>query len=250
MIKVRWARLANWGDALNPILIKKLSGHSPILVNENPDYLCIGSVLQWATKNTTVWGTGFIAEDRRIPAQVDIRAVRGPLTRKIILEQGFKCPEVYGDPALLYTRFYTPKTKKKYRYGIIPHYIDKKSPWLNQFRNNPNVKIIDIVTPAEESHINRFVDDVNECEIILSSSLHGIILGDALGIPSYWIELSNKVIGKGFKFADYFASVNRPIVPPIIPNQLDRIKDISSAFHKYKIDIDLDALYNACPFKK
>ena len=105
MLKVRWARLANWGDAINPILIEKLSGQTPVLVNENPDYLCVGSVLQWATKNTTVWGTGFIGEDRRLPCSVNIRAVRGPLTRNIILNQGFKCPEVYGDPAMLYTRF-------------------------------------------------------------------------------------------------------------------------------------------------
>lgn len=251
MLKVRWARLANWGDAINPILIKKLSGQIPVLVNENPDYLCVGSVLQWATKNTTVWGTGFIAEDRRLPCNVDIRAVRGPLTRDIILNQGYHCPEVYGDPAMLYTKlFYKPQTKKKYKYGIIPHYIDQKSPWLKQFLKNPDVKIIDIITPAEEKHINRFIDEVNECEIILSSSLHGIILGDSLGIPSYWIELSNKVIGKGFKFADYFASVKRPIVPPIIPNELDRIKDISSAFHDYEIDIDLNLLYSVCPFKK
>ena len=152
---------------------------------------------------------------------------------------------------MLYTKlFHKPQTKKKYKYGIIPHYIDQKTPWLKQFSKNPDVKIIDIITPAEEKHINRFIDEVNECEIILSSSLHGIILGDSLGIPSYWIELSNKVIGKGFKFADYFASVKRPIVPPIIPNELDRIKDISSAFHDYKIDIDLDLLYSVCPFKK
>ena len=35
MLKVRWARLPNWGDAINPILIEKLSGQTPVLVNEN-----------------------------------------------------------------------------------------------------------------------------------------------------------------------------------------------------------------------
>jgi len=250
MLNVKWARLWNWGDAINPILIEKISGRMPTYVNDNPDYLCVGSVLQWATKNTTVWGTGFIGEDRRLKCQVNIKAVRGPLTRDIILKQGYSCPEVYGDPAMLYTRFYKTKTLKKYRYGIIPHYIDQKSKWLQQFKNNPDVKIIDIITPPIECNINKFIDDVNECEIILSSSLHGIILGDTLGIPSYWIELSDKVIGKGFKFQDYFASVNRPAVQPIIPKPTDRIKDFSSAFYDYKISIDLDGLYAACPFKK
>lgn len=250
MLTAKWATSSNWGDCLNPILIKKISGDKPILVNTNPNYLCIGSVLQWAGPNTIVWGTGFIGEDRRLPCKVDIRAVRGPLTRNIILNQGYDCPEVYGDPAMLYTKFYKPKTKKKYRYGIIPHSIDQNSLWLTQFANNTDVKIIDIAVPAEEHLINKFMDEVNECEIILSSSLHGIILGDSLGIPSYWIELSDRVIGKGFKFADYFLSVNRPVVNPIIPNKLDRIKDISSAFYKYSINIDLDLLYSVCPFKQ
>ena len=96
----------------------------------------------------------------------------------------------------------------------------------------------------------RFVNEVNQCQIILSSSLHGIICGDSYGIPSYWIELSNKVIGKGFKFNDYFASVGRPLNDPIRPNLTDRIKDISHHFYDYEIDINLEKLLEACPFKK
>ena len=115
-----------------------------------------------------------------------------------------------------------------------------------QFKNNKNVKIIDI----KDWSINRFVDEVNQCETILSSSLHGIICGDSYGIPSYWIELSDKVHGAGFKFRDYFSSVNRPILDPIRPNLNQRIIAISNHFYKYKIDIDLDKLFNACPFKK
>lgn len=249
MIKTNWATLPNWGDTINPILIEKISGIKPTLVKNNPDYLCVGSILSWATKNTIVWGSGFIAKDRKIKYDIDIRAVRGPLTRNMVLEQGYNCPEIYGDPALLYPRFYKPNIQKKYRFGIIPHYVDQNSKWLNQFLNNANVKIIDIKVPSDERFINKFVDEVNECEIILSSSLHGIIAADAYGIPSYWIELSNNVIGNGFKFRDYFSSVGRPNIEPFRPNYTDKIKDFSSDFYKYDINIDLDLLYEACPFK-
>jgi pyruvyltransferase len=183
----------------------------------------------------------------RLPyAPNKIHAVRGPLTRDLLLKQGFDCPEIYGDPALLYPRFYKPNIKKKYRFGIIPHYADFSDPWVQKFSNNPDVKIINI----KDRTCNKFIDDIHECEILLSSSLHGIIAGDAYGIPSYWIELSNKVHGKGFKFNDYFLSVKRPLVEPIRPKLETNIKDFSNTFYNYKIDIDLDLLYNACPFKQ
>lgn len=193
-------------------------------------------------------GTGFMHSTSKIPFKPNIiHAVRGPLTRELLLKQKYECPETYGDPALLYPRFYKPNIIKKFKYGIVPHYIDKKNSWVNSFKNNPEVKIIDVL----DYNINRFVDELNECEIILSSSLHGIICADSYDIPAYWIELSNKVQGNGFKFKDYFMSVNRPIIDPIKPNNYNnKIKDISKYFYDYKINIDLDKLYNACPFKK
>jgi len=36
---------------------------------------------------------------------------------------------------------------------------------------------------------------------------------------------------------------------PIIPKLRDSIKDLESQFYPYKIDIDLERLYNAYPFK-
>ena len=248
-----WGENGNWGDALNQILCEQISGKDVNKIFTRTDdsifrYYCVGSILEHVqAENFEVWGSGLISEHGRLKVKPNkIHAVRGPLTRKILLSQGYDCPEVYGDPALLYPLFYQPKVIKKYRFGIIPHNIDKNNPWLYQFKNNPVVKIIDILDPTG----TRFVDEVNECEIILSSSLHGIICGDSYSIPSYWIELSNKVIGKGFKFRDYYLSVGRSIPTPIIPNATDRIKDISHNFNSYKINVDLNKLLESCPFKK
>lgn len=241
----------NWGDQLNKVLCEKISKKTVRFTDVfNPTEFCyinVGSVLGWsASPNCEIWGTGFISKDsgfKSIPRK--IHAVRGPLTRDKVLAQNIECPKVYGDPALLYPMFYKPNIKKQYKYGLIPHYLDQNSAWIQRFQNRKDVKIINVIDPT----INRFVDQVNSCEIILSSSLHGIICGDSYGIPSYWIKLSDKVFGEGFKFRDYFLSVKRYDLSPIIPRLKDSIEDLDSQFYSYKIDIDLEKLYNACPFK-
>lgn len=116
---------------------------------------------------------------------------------------------------------------------------------MQKSQNRKDVKIINVIDPT----INRFVDEVNSCEIILSSSLHAIICGDSYGIPSYWIKLSDKVFGSGFKFRDYFLSVKRYTLDPIVPSLEDSLENLNDHFYSYKIDIDLQMLYNACPFK-
>src|SRR3989304_6089909 len=157
----------NWGDAINPILIKNLSGKEPALADEiinlknEPVYYVSGSILgTYTNKNSIIWGSGFISASfkfKDVPRK--ICAVRGPLTRDIIIKQGISCPEIYGDPALLYPLFYKPAIKKKYRLGVIPHYVDQNHPLLNMFKQHPEVLIIDIL-----AGINEVVDDICRCE--------------------------------------------------------------------------------------
>jgi len=248
-----WGTSTNWGDAINPVICELISGLEVNHIHSKDEnalqrHYCIGSILDHpSSTNFEIWGSGFISKRSKLKFKPNkIHAVRGPLTRNLLLKQGYDCPEIYGDPALLYPQFYKPVIEKEFKFGIIPHYADQNHPWLKQFENNPEVNIINILT----NNTNNFVDEVNKCEVILSSSLHGIICGDSYNIPSYWIELSNKVIGKGFKFRDYFGSVGRENVQAIMPKKRCDIADISSQFDKYTINIDTNKLYESCPFKK
>jgi pyruvyltransferase len=141
--------------------------------------------------------------------------------------------------------FYKPSKKKKYKLGIIPHYVDKENVFFNKLKNNPDILIIDI-----EGGIKKVVDEICSCELIASSSLHGIIVADAYGIPSTWIKFSDNVMGSGFKFRDYFASVGRKDNAPLTIDKKSTIKKILEGYSDYELDIDLDKLLGACPFKK
>ena len=256
-IHLRYFKSNNFGDALNLLLVKFITGKKPVVrllaksetENESlkkiESYFVIGSILQSVNQNTIVWGAGFISKEDKIKQKPKmVLAVRGPLSRKKLIEQDVKCPEVYGDPALLLPRFYKPKIKKKYKLGIVPHYVDKNSKFLEKFKKE-GVLIIDI-----EDKIKNVVKNILRCEKIVSSSLHGIIVADAYKIPSVWAKFSEGVIGKGFKFRDYFASVGRKDKKPLVMTGKTTIKDIENQFYDYEIKIDLKKLWRACPFKR
>jgi hypothetical protein len=44
-------------------------------------------------------------------------------------------------------------------------------------------------------------------EVVISSSLHGIVFAHAYNRPAVWLKLSDRVIGAGFKFHDYYGSI-------------------------------------------
>lgn len=213
MIIKTW-QTANWGDAINDELIRLISGSVPdnvkgkyILDKEN--YLVVGSIIHFCDTNSIVWGSGVLDEGTDFKSgqkPKKVFAVRGPKTRAHLLKYGIDCPEVYGDPALLFPRFYRPKVEKKHKIGIVPHW-DDRSDYGNAF-----------IIPAM-SGTYEFIDAINSCEEIHSSSLHGLICADAYGIPSKQIKIGMNQ----FKFDDYFESRDK---------------------------VDLDKLLSVCPFRR
>jgi len=239
----------NFGDILNPLFINKVSGKKVIWINPSlyryRNYIVIGSILDRVNKYSIVWGAGFISEESSCLEKPNkVCAVRGPLTRKKLIASGIDCPEVYGDPALLLPKIYQPRSEKKYKLGIIAHYIDMDNEWLGHIHDS-DILILNIQSESPYD----FIEEVCSCERVASSSLHGLIVADAYGIPSLWLEFSDKVVGKGFKFLDYFMSVKRLDTAPFVITDETTIDTLLSSFTSYKINIDLDKLLTACPFK-
>lgn len=245
-IPLTWCLGPNWGDALSPVLVELLSGKRAVHLEglHHNRFLAIGSILGSANERAEVWGSGFIREnDLLIGRPRAVHAVRGPLSRESLLKQGIECPEVYGDPALLFPRFFNPEVGKRYAVGIVPHYIDKGHAWLEQHRRDPQVLVLDI-----ESGIQEFVHAVKSCEVILSSSLHGLICADAYGVPNAWVQFSDDVVGGDFKFRDYRLSIGAGEATAIrIAGDTKVAHAVAKAEHR-GLSIDLRKLILACPF--
>lgn len=69
----------------------------------------------------------------------------------------------------------------------------------------------DILLIDVDRSANEVVHDIARCNMIASSSLHGLIVADSLGLPSIWLKLSDDVAGDGFKFHDYSSALDTEI---------------------------------------
>jgi pyruvyltransferase len=242
----------NFGDVLNIYLAEKLSQRKITWVNPSywpfKHYLMIGSIVQFARRSSIIWGSGIISQEGDIPKPKHVLATRGPKSRLRFLENGIDCPEIYGDPAILLPHFYKPATdNKKWKLGVIPHYVDKSNALIQVLSKQENVHIIDI----ETDNIEGFVNELCQCEVVISSSLHGIILSEAYGIPAGWLKLSDKLAGGRFKFDDYYASTDRKEIEPIhLTLEELNIEHITSMIPSERPTYDTNKLLNACPFYK
>lgn len=236
--------IKNFGDVLNPYVISELSGLNVIytaildtkyisflrglknllllkitfydfiniLKSFFQDYivLAIGSVIEcYKSKRIKVWGSGLMNSTGYIyPA--DFLAVRGEYTRNRIIELGYSPPNVIGDPALLLPLIYKPKNVKKYKLGIIPHYVNYDEA-INMFKELNDILIVNLL-----DNIENIIDNINSCECTISSSLHGIIVSHAYEVKSIWGNFHiNKLFGDNVKFKDYFSSVKIEYYNPI-----------------------------------
>lgn len=257
-VVLRWATegivARNWGDKLNPYIVKKISGRDVVHRADiypfpsRPVHYWIGSHLATACSdpNAVVWGAGFISNDVPIRGNPGaIHAVRGWLSHERLKRAGIAVPDIVGDAALLLPRFYSPKRHMhRVSLGIIPHCFEWNEAFFIKARKWEDARVIDITDDIEF-----VVEQIVSCDKIVSSSLHGIICADAYGVPALWLRASNKPAGDGFKFLDYFSSVSRPNDKPIDVDADTQRNELEEKFFEYQIDIDLNVLWRACPVR-
>nr|WP_281241626.1 polysaccharide pyruvyl transferase family protein [Desulfuromonas thiophila] len=204
----------NFGDWLSPVLCEAISGRPVVHAKPNRcDLVAVGSILQrlknhfWSHR-VHVWGSGLIGQAPPFRTPHHIHAVRGRLTAAALRNRSIR---VLGDPGLLCPLLLPDKASaKRWRVGIVPHYKDQQHPAVATFAKQAGVQVIDIFSETRE-----FLSQISQCDFVLSSSLHGLIVADALQIPNGWIKLSDAVRGNDFKFADYYSVFGLETLRPL-----------------------------------
>lgn len=261
----RGIRHRNWGDDLNYYFLKELTGR-PIVFYHNfklakllhfKNYMCIGTLLDavnYSNANTIVWGSGCSGLNRRFVAPEQIKAVRGAKTKDYCESFGVKCPDVYGDPALLLPLIYPMNNKiilrqnKKKRIGVIPNIYD-----LNHFiiykLHKESISDVVVINMSHYNHWTDIIEEIRSCDIILSSSLHGLIVSDAYRVPNVWISLSGNAIVGHYKFLDYLDSVGRLVDAPIKVDNVEILYTLKGECASSKKILELQKkLIKSCPF--
>lgn len=240
----------NFGDELNPWLFERIKGFTPRRAKPTSSgkTLAIGSVLHLAHPGDIVWGSGLngkLRDDRggiilpSAPAQVDFRAVRGPLTRDLLLQAGADVPPVYGDPALLLRQFVAPLADSERRGTlIIPHFTDYADTCA-ALPDDPDLRIMRVDAPVEA-----MVDAIHGSARVLTTALHGIIAAEALGVPVTFFRMRS--VETLFKYEDYFAGTGRSLTAP--PNGLQAALD-GPTLPDWRVPEPLTrGLLETCPF--
>lgn len=217
----------NFGDMLSTYILDYFKITYTLVTDmKNANLFTVGSIARLAPKGSTIVGSGIIRKKETLQPNCRWLAVRGPITRDKVLECGYSCPKVYGDPALFLPRL-VQQEKTKHKIALIPHYCEYQSVLR---RYGDHYKVINVVNK------NPLIvaKEISSCEKTISSSLHGIIASHAYGIPSSRF-VNKKLHGDGVKFEDYFASIGSKCVISTIENP---------TFMEPKF-IDLDPLENA-----
>jgi hypothetical protein len=241
-------RIKNVGDRITPDLLDVLFGLRTIYYSsgEQPHLIGAGSILSGATTHSHVWGAGLMLPQKGVgsAAPEHIYAVRGKLTLAALREAGVTVGDVpLGDPAYLirHTSLHCQRPKK-YRLGVVPHYVDRRDPRIIRLLTEDGVADLNVHADPDE-----FLELMAHCDAIASSSLHGLIFAEALGIPNVWLHLSDRVVGDGFKFRDWFSMTANPQALPFVPRECDSASEYVTRADLHDCKIDSSALIAAFP---
>ncbi len=206
-----WRGKPNFGDALAPYILKRFSGVTADWDTiSRADVIVTGSILEHVPPlwHGTILGAGRLYEGGYLhlhTGTAKVRAIRGPLSAKAVPGDF-----ALGDPGLLADELVYVHHRDT-GLGIVPHHADKtlalNPAWYNDKWTttviNPRGNPLDVVRA------------IGRCKKIVTSSLHGMIVADAFGIPRRFEVNPHASSHEGglFKFRDYSASIGMPFEP-------------------------------------
>jgi pyruvyltransferase len=195
-------RVRNFGDLLGPRIVNELLRRAGLTNDGHGRLLTVGSIIHLSSPNDTIWGSGV---NGKIPhlggaPDLDIRAVRGPITRARLLQAGTSnVPEVYGDPGLLCGLLwpraeYLRSSRTRHSVTIVPNFHE----WTGLRADHR------AVNPC--APLNSVISRIARSELVVGSSLHGVIVAESMGVPARLVVSEQE---PALKYLDYYAGSGR-----------------------------------------
>ena len=238
-LRVYWYKTeANFGDAFSPLAVERCFGCRVSHGGKwSADLVAEGSVLDFALlrdlpsaplasaaralrialnrrlrRPLAVWGSGMLFPQDRSKRLLPIRrprflAVRGELTRREVVACGLLDPKAdlaLGDPGVFMPEVLGVAPAPAIARGLVLHahqWADGTADAVR--REHPEIRLVDPRRPPAE-----VVAEIAGCREVFSSSLHGLVAADALGIPNRWVALETRFADarrNRFKFDDYYS---------------------------------------------
>lgn len=209
-------RVDNFGDLLGPMIVARMlkrEGIDSSSAVEPRRLLAVGSILRLAREGDTLWGVGANGKslkDRFEFTNLDVRAVRGPLTRDFLARRGITAPEIYGDPGLLIGALWTREELRgdvqARPVTIIPNLND-----LRRMRAVGTVPAVEdgLVEPTQP--VRDVIRAIAASDLVVGSSLHAVVIAESLGIPARLVVSDSE---PEFKYRDYYEGSGRSSFAP------------------------------------
>jgi len=202
------AKIKNFGDQLSPDLVSRFAGVDvKNAIRSRPNrrrLLAVGSILHYASEGDCIWGAGvsgnYLSSIWYKFSRLEIRAVRGPLTQNFLRTTlKLDCPGLFGDPGLLVPYVFPEfkREKPEREVLVVAHFLDKM-----YFGGCGHA-----VMATDEHHWTEIVAAIVSSNLVVSTSLHGVVLAEAFGVPARLLRIGS--YETLFKYQDYYEGSGR-----------------------------------------
>lgn len=217
-----WDSVSNFGDMLGPWLINRRYSIKPVnrwrSARIGPALASAGSIIPLIDQSDTyIWGSGMLTElnDSHISRlgnlrNISVLASRGQLSAEQMASKlKWNVPDVFGDPALLTSRYFTPESLRMQDPGdqkiaLVCH-------WEHQKYFTGPMK--EFVVVNVKDGLENVIESIANSQVCISTSLHGIIIAQSYGVPWVWLQIDeHRLHSTDFKFRDFMTTVDESMV--------------------------------------
>ena len=254
MIPIVTVREPNFGDAISIPIVRGLVGQGTNIepyFSSSPELRrlsAVGSTSHLITGNCDIWGSGSLTGGDCDPKAKSIRVwiARGPLSREAFKKAGWEVNTDEVCDAGVLAPFLWRETlcmDNRLPVGVMPHFMDDASipRALSYFMGNGLMYIHPI-----GHYPDTIARRISACSILVTSSLHGAVFAEAIGIP---VVLFPGMKGTKFKYEDYLLGTGRTTEMLVSRERVKACKSIDElkALALPKASFDVKALLKNRP---